>query len=869
MGYNEKQYKEIIERLENENTRLSSLVAQYEEIIKSHGLMLNEIIEQTSTRTNDMKLKIFMDYFKGRQDCYAIRYDKEGKSGYTPRYKSEYRYISNKNRKGVSKDELYEPLTREVVATHLKGEETVGLYPMLDDQKTYLLAIDFDKQTYKRDVTAFCKVAVTEGFSPLIELSRSGKGAHVWFFFETKVLAKEARTLGKVLLSKTMLEQRSLSLDSYDRMFPAQDTIDDDQIGNLIALPLNGKSGQKGTTIFLDSSLTPFDDQYGQLLKVRKIKPGVLTAYLEENKFFQTLDNVSNKTKSLDIRPLDFLGKLVITIKNEIQIPKSVLTPRSEQFFMRISSVLNPDYYKKKAMRYSTYLTPRIIETCKNDRDTLYLPKGLLSKIAEVLNEANVDYSIIDERQSKTINSPISMRVDLYENQKTLFKETIKTNQGIIVAPTGFGKTVLGIKLATHYEMNTLILTHRVNICKQWKNQLVDLTNVTEVGQCYSGKCNLGNSIDIATFQSLLNNQSMERYKDHYGLILIDEVHHLAAYSFEKVIRSFSAKHVYGLTATPKRSDGLEVITEMLIGGIIAEGTSLTGSLQKDLYIRFVSTHFLFEDDLHKMTHTIMHDETRNTLIIDDILENYQNGKKILVLTERVEHTRILKEKLSLKVHHLFTVHGKLTYKERNTVFEEMMNIEEPFVILATGKYIGEGFDDNRLNTLLITMPFKWKGTLEQYVGRLNRQKPDKNQIAVYDYVDIESRVYSNMFLKRQKGYKKLGFSLVNEFDSKQYFYSEDEYQEKLTGDLSNASDTVFFMIRNSHPGKITKLIKQSKREVKEIKHETNMIIIDSYIIWYGSINPFVYSAKKQDSIMRIENRLLASKILQTQKALF
>ncbi len=707
MSNQEEVYIKTIKELREENKKLKFLVDKYKKIIDQQGLVVDDRPDQIINRPNHIKLEIFLDYFRGREDCYAIRFEGKEKSGYAPKYKPEYGYSSSKNRLGVSKKELYEPFTKEVVELHLKGYQTVGLYPMLDDQKTYFLAIDFDKQSFKEDVKAFTQVAKREEFSPLIEISRSGKGAHIWFFFQNKVLAKEARTLGKVLLSKTMLEQRSLSLDSYDRMFPAQDFIDDNQIGNLIALPLNGKSGQKGTTLFVDDNFKPLEDQYGQLLQTKKITEEELRFFLEQAKHFESSEVVSNKTKSLDIRPLDFLSKLILKVSNQIQISKSALTPRSEQFFMRYSSLLNPEYYKKKAMRYSTYQTPRIIEMFKEDNESLYLPRGLLDKIINELKSDNIDYELIDERQSKIIPKPIKMKVDLYDHQKVLFKDIIKSDQGIIVAPTGYGKTVLGIALASHLKTNTLVLTNRVSICKQWRAQIIEYTNVQEIGSCYGGKCNLGNNIDVATFQSLNSYDSIEKIKDHYGLILIDEVHHLAAYTFEQVIRTFSAKYIYGLTATPKRSDGLETITEMLIGGIIAEGESLKNNIQKDLHIRFMDTQFIFEDDIHEMTNTIMYDNSRNRIIVDDILHNIQKNKIILVLSERVEHINILKENLSSKVKNLFILHGKLSQKVKNNMFETIKNIDDPFVILATGKYIGEGFDDDRLDTLLITMPFR------------------------------------------------------------------------------------------------------------------------------------------------------------------
>ena len=851
-----------VAQLEVENLLLKAQIKQYETILKAHGLEMKPQDPSLETsRSKAMKIQIFRDYFKGREDVYAVRFISKDKVGYAPQVASAYRYLTAKARQSIDKKLLYEPLNDAVIEGHLKGHKTIGIYPMLDDQTTYFLAIDFDKSSFKQDAQAVSQVAFKEGFDHLVEVSRSGNGAHLWFFFADQVTAKDARDLAKILLSKTMMEHRSLSLDSYDRLFPAQDYIEANQFGNLIALPLQGKSGMEGLTLFVDEHFEPYQDQYGRLLRTSKIQEEALLDYLKREKQHQAADLVTHNMHAFDLRPVDFSGPLTLIIDGDIIIDKHCLTPRSTQFFKRMAALLNPEYYKKKRQRFSTYTTPRIIELYQEDENTLSVPKGLIGLMIAALEQAHIAYTLIDKRVTPPMKQKLKFKYDLFKSQEALFQNVLNHEQGIIVAPTGFGKTIVAIALMAHRQLKTLIVSHRVTVCKQWRKQLEEQTNINQIGACYDGVDDLGHDVDIATFQTL-KKRDIFAMKNDYGLIIIDEVHHLAAYSFEQVIRPLNAQYTYGLTATPNRSDGLEGITKLLISGIIAEETSTEHQLIKKLYPRFTQTMFTMDEDWHTLTQTIVKDEVRNNRIVQDIIKTFHEGKTLLVLTERIEHLENLRLALSSVQAHLFVLHGKLTSKEKQERLEALKQRQEPFILLSTGKYIGEGFDDNRLDTLFITMPFTWRGTLSQYVGRLNRQRQGKHELVVYDYVDIHARVFANMFLKRQRGYKSLGFEIIETEDSRQHFFSSNDYEKTLLEDMRHAEDTVVFYVRYGHAKRIEWLKQQVTIDSHVVQSEVNMIVIDQRIVWYGSLNPFVFKHQRLDSLLRLDNPALAKRLI-------
>ena len=859
---------EII-KLRKKISNLEEKLKIYEKLLKKHNIHFEDNSVSNGNKielSTHEKLSIYKDYFKGRSDCYAIRWEKDGKSGYAPSYSKEARFLSKDEKKKVPFKNRYDKLSDEIILKHLKGQETIGIYPMTDDQTCYFLAFDFDEENWKNDVIKFSETCLSHNIEHLVEISRSGKGAHLWMFFENEVLAKDARKLGRFLLTKTMMTSGLMSFKSFDRMFPTQDYIEKEGIGNLIALPLQGKSGMKGTTLFVDKELKPYPNQYQILKQVKKVTKEEFEILINEISKDDELGLFGESSKKIELDMFDFTQTLKITIGNQMVIPKGELSVKAIQFFKRVASIINPEFYKKQNMRVSTYGISRIIELYEETHQEIMLPVGLLENVLKVLNDNRILYEIHDLRIKPKMKQNIKFLGDLTEEQQDVLKDVLYKPQGVIVAPTGFGKTVLGVALISKLKLKTLIIVNRVNLAEQWESRIKKFTSNINIGKLYDQYNELGADIDIVTIQSLAAYKGIDEIVKKYGLIIIDEAHHLASPSYERLIRKFHAKNIIGLTATLKRSDGLEDIVTTMIGPVITEVSSDSKKIRRLLTVRLTGFKVSLEDELtiNDSYQKLYENKERNEMITKDIKTSFEMNKNILVLTDRMSHIDILEKEISKITKSLLVVHGRLKAKEKNNFNEKLMNQKEPFIILATGKYIGEGFDDDRLDTLFLTMPFRWKGTLQQYVGRLNRERQNKHEIQVYDYADIGVRYFSNMYLERLKGYRKMGYeiSASKEFESRIYYLNN--YEEVLKSDLKTAKEIVF-VARNSIESKIEDLIAHCNIEPVLLignDYPSNMIIINQKVIWYGAINPFVYKQQASADIMRHDDALLAEELI-------
>ena len=849
---------------------LESKVDYLEQLLTIHNIPYdkNFTLDIKTNLSNQEKLNIYKNYFKGRSDCYAMRWEREDKSGYAPAYLPSVKYLSKEEKSKLSFKNLYEHLNDEVFISHLVGNETIGIYPILEDQTCYFLAFDFDEKSWKSDVTNLSHTLKHEHISHLIEISRSGKGAHLWMFFEQPVLSKDARKLGRFFLTKTMMTYGMSNFKSYDRMFPAQDSIDSDGIGNLIALPLQGKSGKQGKTLFVDENFQIYENQYERIQSTQKISTTHFNELLNQISKTDELGLYSEKAKDIDMDLFDIdVDEFEVKIYNQIIIQKTKLSAKAIQFFKRISSIVNPEFYKKQHMRMSTYGIPRIIELYEEDHQCLYLPVGTINLIKESLDKNKVIYDVLDLRSKPKMKGKYQFQGILTIDQQNILEYLLKNQNGVLLAPTGFGKTVIGVALAAALRLKTLVIVHRGNIAEQWEEKFKTFLNIEHIGKLDKDYDTLGFDVDIALIQSLSKYEKLDEILNQYGLILIDEVHHLASPSYERCIRKFSAKHIIGLTATLKRSDGLEKIITTMIGPVIIDVSDIDNKMNKNLYTRLTNFKLtrMGEISIQDAYKQIIESNDRNEAILTDVKDLIEKGTNTLILTDRIDHLEYLKKEISVYTNNLLCIHGRKSMKERMSFNEQLRRAKDGFIILATGKYIGEGFDDDRLDTLILTMPFRWRGTLQQYIGRLSRRKKGKDEISVYDYADVQSRYFSSMYLERLKGYKTMGFSIATKTDIESAIYHVSDYQQKLFEDLVRAKDIVF-LIKHSIEGKVGELIKECVvLPTLLINSEmiSNMIIIDKRYIWYGSINPFVFSYKKDDDILRYEDVLLAKQLIE------
>ncbi len=779
---NRQELIKLIEKLEKENKELKE---------KIYGKQPKKIqIESNKAISNEEKIKIFMNVFKGRTDVFAKRYvsKKTGKAGYTPVCKNEFnKYKCDKPKVKCSECSFRElvPLTEDIVLKHLKGEIGIGIYPLLPGDVCNFLAIDFDKKTYEKDVSAFWSICDELNVPIYVERSRSGNGAHVWIFFEGSVLAKVARKLGNILLTKT-IEKGSLDLSSYDRLFPNQDTMPKGGFGNLIALPFQGESCKSGNTVFVDKYFDVQKKQIEILANLKKMTKDEVYTIVEKyaNEDFaepETTEIIEDDEipKKENIKDIIFANNIECILDNQIYVKKLKLLPNEISYLKRLASFTNPEFYEKQRLRLPIYKTPRIISCFEEDERFLILPRGCMDKIRTICEKSNVKLVIKDNRELG-IKTDYNFVGTLNKKQEKVMNELLKYDTGVLCATTGFGKTVIAAKIISKLKVNALVLVNRNSLLEQWKERLsyfLDI-NKKEIGQIGASKENLNGKLDIASVQSLTKKENMEDLVKNYGLVIVDECHHVAAYGFEQVMKAIRSKYVYGLTATPTRKDGLHKIIYMQCGDIRVRVANRelkqNRKMEHVVIVKNTGYKFIGEEEKQKLQisellNDMCNNVFRNEIIIEDIKQSVLEGRIPIVLTERVDHLKILKEGLDEKLKGLGIpvviykgTMGKKQAVEVQNILREADEEGRPRIILATSSSIGEGFDDSRLDTLFLTMPVSWKGRIIQYVGRLHREHDGKNKVIVYDYLD-NMKVLDKMFERRMRGYKIAGYEVEKE----------------------------------------------------------------------------------------------------------
>lgn len=773
-----KELIKLVEKLEKENKELKEKI--YGKPEEKQSTKVSKVI------SNEEKVKIFMEVFKGRTDVYSKRWtsSKTGKSGYSPVCKNEFNtYKCDKPRVKCNECAYRElvPLTEDIVLKHLKGEITIGIYPLLPGDLCNFLTIDFDKTTYEKDVNEFWNICDEFNIPIYVEKSRSGNGAHIWIFFEESMPASVARKMGNILLTKTM-EKASLDLESYDRLFPNQDTMPKGGFGNLIALPFQGESSKNGNTVFVNKYFEVEKNQIDILSNIKRIKASEIYSFIDKYKeddykepdIEEILDD-DEIPKKENIKDTIFTNNVECIFNDQIYIKKLKLLPNEITYLKRLASFTNPKFYELQKLRMPIFYktTPRIISCFEEDKRFLILPRGCIDKIKEICEKSNVKLIIKDSRE-KGIDTDYNFNGKLNKKQDKAMKELIKHDTGVLCATTGFGKTVVGAKIISELKTNTLIIVNRNNLLEQWKERLSYFLNINkkDIGQIGASKEKPNGKLDIASFQSLYKKDNLEELVKGYGLVIVDECHHAAAFSFEKVLKAVKSKYVYGLTATPTRKDGWHKIIYMQCGDIRVRVSNKelkqnkemehTAIVKKTNY-KYIPTEEKEKIQISEILNDMCHNVFRNSMIIEDIKKVIVEGRIPIVLTERVEHLKILKdnlEELNVPVVIYKGNIGKKKSKEIQDILEEADTNNKPRIILATSSSIGEGFDDSRLDTLFLTMPVSWKGRIIQYVGRLHREHDDKEKVIVYDYLD-NMNVLEKMYNRRLKGYKIAGYEII------------------------------------------------------------------------------------------------------------
>ena len=778
--------KEILNLINIKESEIKRLQNEVDLLRKQLNASKENDIQQALTR--EEKVKIFMNYFKGRDDVYPyLSIDKNNPNVkyYIPACANEWKNgVCNKTMGKKCRNCQYrenKPLSKDIIYKHMYENNPIGIYPLLENDTCYFLSLDFDNKNtnndIKSDVLAFANICDKYKIPIAIERSRSGKGIHIWIFFDKNIKAITARKLGSLLLSKTM-EISNLSISSFDRMFPNQDTLPKGGYGNLIALPFQNEPSKYGNTLFVDRNFIQIKNQIQHLNSIHK---------LTEEEVFEKIEKLSNETIDIGHEIIDMKKEVITKSRNNIEYPKSIKVTLNDMVyidkanldsivknsFRRLATFANPEFYQKQKLRMSVYNIPMVIDCSKEDDKYLKLPRGTYEYLESLCKTNNIKIVKVDKRfKGKKIN--VVFNGELRDEQQKALDNLLKYENGILCAPTGFGKTVIGCKIIEERNVNTLILVNKIQLLNQWKDRIKKFLNIETIGEISSKKKNITNIIDVASIKSLWNNGDVLDIAKNYGMIIIDECHHTAAYTFEQAINTGNAKYVYGISATPERENGHTPIIKMQCGDIRYKVDSLKFNKELNIPMKVIvkKSHLNFTDqnidnyELNEINDLIAKDVLRSENIIKDIKEEYKKGKNILVLTERLKLMDYIYDKLSKDTNNIFKYYGGIGKKALKSYEKHANQINEEGenkIIVATGSYIGEGFDDSKLDVLFLTMPISGQTRVTQYAGRLHRKDDNKKEILIYDYVDDNFSKTRNMFLKRKKTYEKLGYEIVDE----------------------------------------------------------------------------------------------------------
>ena len=913
---------------------------------------------------------LFYSRFWGRQDVYARRSEKKGTGevGYYTQCHNRWEDICPKmhHEKMNCKDcphQSYKQLTVKDVLAHLQGKtyngsDVIGIYPLLKNGTCRFLVFDFDNheksmekkdfantdETWMEEVDAMRRICILNGIDPLVERSRSGRGAHVWIFFDKPIPAALARRFGFALLEKGAEQVNLKSFKYYDRMLPAQDTLPEGGLGNLIALPLQGQALKKGNSAFVDANWNAYPNQWENLWR----KPRLSVAFVETKIKEWSVSDIAevaddNGTaeereqpwkKEKPFRREDVEGKLRLILSNGLYVDSLNLKAAIQNKIRRLAAVRNPSFYKNAAMGMSNFSTSQWIYLGKDHLSGyIEIPRGVYDELINKIKSAAIPCEIFDERQrGRCIN--VTFKGELREEQKPALEEMMKYDNGILQAATAFGKTVVCSAMIAEKKVNTLIVLENSALLDQWKDALEQFLDIDErlpeyktktgrtrvrkslIGKLQGSHDSMTGVVDIAMAGSLCKKEEWHPLIDHYGMIIVDECHHAASDTIAKVLQKVPAKYVYGVTATPKRADGLEKINYMLLGPIryiySSQEKIKAQRIPHLVYPRFTRTVLprgVITERMHpnEAYEILRHNEVRDEQILSDVKDCIAAGRTPVILSRYKDHSERLYERIKSYADKVFLMTGNNSKKEHRRIREQLQETTsgETLALVATGSLIGEGFDFPRLDTLIMATPVSFQSVVEQYAGRLNRNYTGKDDVIVFDYVDSHIPMFEKMYAKRLKAYKQIGYEICNglhcEKQKANSIFDGENYREVFEKDLLEAEQRIIISSSVISSKKIYDLVAMLKEKqdrgvevtiitwqpddyrfgdaafwmqlhedmrqagffIKTVEDSCeNFAVIDQEIIWYGNIH-LLGKEKVEDNIMRVRDEKIAAELME------
>jgi len=476
----------------------------------------------------------------------------------------------------------------------------------------------------------------------------------------------------------------------------------------------------------------------------------------------------------------------------------------------------------------------------RDEQGYIGIPRGLYDELIQRCDEAGIKYQIEDKRTvGRAIN--VTFQGELRKSQVPAVEKMLQHDTGILSAATAFGKTVVCSKLIAERKVSTLILLESSALMDQWADALQDFLDIQEelpeyqtpsgrirkrksmIGRIHGAHDSSTGIIDIAMVSSLCKKGEFHPRLQEYGLCLMDECHHAAASTVIEILQEIKAKYVYGVTATPMRSDGLEKIGYMLLGNIRYRYTAKDRAKEQGMkylvYPPFTRVAYPRSQEMHinDAYMLIKDNEVRNKQIVDDVKKCIAHGRTPVVLTRYKEHASLLSERMQAYADKIFLLSGDKSKKELQEVRLQMEEVsaDETMILVATGQMVGEGFDYPRLDTLIMATPVSWKGLVEQYAGRLNRDYAGKKDVVIYDYVD----------------------SHIDKFDK---MYGKSEVRMELLEKLRSTGFEIQLMEEGCEC----------------------FLVVDQKIVWYGNMN-FLSKEDMEDNLMRVVSGDIAAEIME------